>query len=786
MNVPIGLLIQTSTYRVSQQSVVSIILLGALIGSSSPLLAAKRPFTSADDIALSYFGSQGLNDDPFVFSPDHQFLAVYTTHGRLDLNRPESILRVYRTEDIIRILQEPQGTSEPTPVWEIRESTYRHGPIVTRIRWLQDSSGVAFLAKTASGKNQLLLADLRTKVIHELTRKDQCVTGFAVRTRRNFVYTALAQAPPKHAPSLGPSAIIGTGKDLPSLMFPDDLSGPGTSYRNELWAVVSGRRFKLKNPTSGRALIVYSINGKEPSLSPDGQSVVTVLPVGVVPAEWERLYPQAPLPWGSFRIRAGRQDLEGPHGFDLVEEYVLIDLRSGKIQSLVGAPLAMNAAWWAVPSADWSSDGKSIALSGVFVRMASPDSTSISSPCVAVMEIKSLQFTCLESIYGAAGDDKLKWHYVVRVRFTPGSDNHITIDSFWNEAGQNRSTTYMRESTGYWSQDTSGTDESKQQPFGLSIKQSLNDPPVLLATDNGTGVSRVIWDPNPQLRDVSLGEVSVFKWKDQSGHDDVAGLYKPPDYVPGRRYPLVIQTHGFEEDQFIPSGLFPTAFAAQELAAHGMLVLQVRGEACTFGVPEEASCSAANYEAAVNELVKAGIADRDKLGIIGFSRTCYYVLEELTAGSLHFKAASITDGIEYGYFQYLMSSDFGENSFAKEANVAVGAPPFGEGLTLWLKRSSAFRMDRVETPLQVVALNNHLSLMSMWEPYAALRFLQKPVDLMIIRDSEHLMTNPEERMISQGGTVDWFRFWLKGEEDSDPDKAQQYVRWRELRQRQKQ
>jgi len=29
--------------------------------------------------------------------------------------------------------------------------------------------------------------------------------------------------------------------------------------------------------------------------------------------------------------------------------------------------------------------------------------------------------------------------------------------------------------------------------------------------------------------------------------------------------------------------------------------------------------------------------------------------------------------------------------------------------------------------------------------------------------------------------VDWMKFWLKGEEDSDPAKAEQYNRWRELR-----
>src|SRR5258708_1288975 len=205
-----------------------------------------------------------------------------------------------------------------------------------------------------------------------------------------------------------------------------------------------------------------------------------------------------------------------------------------------------------------------------------------------------------------------------------------------------------------------------------------------------------------------------------------------------------------------------------------MLVLQVRGDACptdTTGTPEEAPCFAATYEDAAKELVKAGIADPDKLGIIGFSRTCYYVLEELTAGTLHFKAAAITDGIDYGYFQYLERLDLFNNLYAKEANVIIGAPPFGEGLTQWLKRSPGFRMDRVETPLQVVALDNHASLMGMWEPYAALRYLRKPVDLTIIPDSEHVMTNPGERMISQGGTVDWFRVWLQDYEDPDPAKS---------------
>jgi len=37
--------------------------------------------------------------------------------------------------------------------------------------------------------------------------------------------------------------------------------------------------------------------------------------------------------------------------------------------------------------------------------------------------------------------------------------------------------------------------------------------------------------------------------------------------------------------------------------------------------------------------------------------------------------------------------------------------------------------------------------------------------------------------VSQGGNVDWFRFWLQDYEDPDVNKKAQYEHWRELRDR---
>jgi dipeptidyl aminopeptidase/acylaminoacyl peptidase len=304
---------------------------------------------------------------------------------------------------------------------------------------------------------------------------------------------------------------------------------------------------------------------------------------------------------------------------------------------------------------------------------------------------------------------------------------------------------------------------------------------MLVATDESSKISRVIWDPNPQLKGIELSDVSVFRWKDQAGLNWVGGLYKPIGYVRGRAYPLVIQTHGFHENQFEASGVFPTGFAAQQLAAAGFVVLQVR-DCRGRSTPQEGQCNVAGYEAAVVKLAEEGIVDLERIGIVGFSRTCYYVMEALTIGNIHFKAASITDGVNEGYLQYITSVDDSDNALAREADAMNGAAPFGKGLHEWLEKSPEFNADRVNTPLQVVAAGR-AGVLFMWEPYAALRYLNRPVDLVILNTSEHVLTNPKARIVSQGGTVDWFRFWLKDEEDTDPAKVRQYARWRRLRTR---
>lgn len=726
----------------------------------------KRSFTIADDIELRVFaGSWGV-DEELLFSPDGNYFVVETEHGRRDLNRPEGSLRFYRCQDVQNYLERSNSSRPPSPIWVVNRSTYKEGRILKKWRWLPDSSGVAFLERLPAkvgDSYRLVLADLGKKTTEPLTSAFEAIDQFDVHDRQHYVYTASTLRDPvdplirRNTPST-----VGTGLSLNQLLLPDD---PRTIryYSNRsfyLWAFVGDRRFQVK--TSGAALIPQG----GLALSPDNRSVVTALPVPEVPPSWEAQYPP-PFPSDAYRIRAGQRS---------AHQYVRINLQTGSVQSLTDAPISNGSgSWaWSYASPTWSSNAKEILLPGTYLK-SKIDVPS--RPCIAVVDLATNTTACVEMLKAQTETGTEDgFHHVQEVRFVDGDEQRVLVRfRHFGDIYRLGTTEYQRAPDGTWRMilQTKGDPKEGRDGLEVTVNQNLNEPPLVVAKYKQE--SRVIWDPNPELKNVELGQASVYAWDDKQGRNWTGVLFMPQNYRSGQRYPLVIQTHGFTESRFIPSGVFPTAFAARELAGVGIAVLQVAENlSCPIVTIGEGPCVVSGYEAAINRLVSEGLVNPERIGIIGFSRTCFYVMESLTTTSLHFKAASITDGFLVGYLQYML--EIGPN----EASSMIGASPFGEGLQQWLRRSPEFNLDKVNAPLLVVAAGPS-GVLQMWEPYVGLRYLQKPVDLIMLDTAEHVLTNPAVRMVSQGGSVDWFRFWLQNYEDPDITKAEQYTRWRGLR-----
>ena len=117
----------------------------------------------------------------------------------------------------------------------------------------------------------------------------------------------------------------------------------------------------------------------------------------------------------------------------------------------------------------------------------------------------------------------------------------------------------------------------------IYVDEALNIPPALWVRDSN-GHKREIWDPNPQFHAMQFGLAEPYQWRDADGGDWSGILVKPVGYVAGPHYPLVLQMYDYVDGQFITDGLYPTAFAARELASVGSLFC--RFESGAIGSPK--------------------------------------------------------------------------------------------------------------------------------------------------------------------------------------------------------
>lgn len=704
-----------------------------------PNTPAQQPFSIADDVALADFGDLSYNGRvrALTYSPDRKLVAVNVGRGLPAENLVAGEMRIYSVEALHAFSRRRAG-QPPAALWTLQYATCKSGPIIQDVRWAADSSGFGFRLKRRNGSLQLMYGDLGTHHVRSLSADEQDVTAFDLVDKDHYVYAVRSSDIWKSIPSRTEPAVDVTGLPLSQWAFPVDLYSGGVRGfdRSELWVAAGRKPEPLRDHATGAPTVLFSEGLRSLRLSRDGRWLVTVLAVERVPEEWPQRYrPRSPS--FPYQITAGPQDLKTLNGFLLTGRYTLIDLRDGTSIVPVDAPTGNAAGWWSNVPPEWSADGHAVTLPNVFQQSDGHDGAV--SPCAAVFELSSRTAHCV---------------------------GERTEELRLGSGGTGRELTPRL-----------GVDD----PL-IAVRQSATDPPVFAVRSGKNGaVWRTVWDPNPQLQSVDLGKLTVLDLTDGRGHRVAGGLYLPSVPAKNGRYPLVIQTHEFDPGTFRASGSYPSDYAARVLAADGIAVLEARCSAAPY-TPDEGPCQVDLYEAAVRKLDGEGMIDPNRIGIIGFSRTCYYVLEALTRSSLQFRAATILDGVNAGYWQNLLSVDLALGLSRKEDVSLNGGEPWGAGLQSWLKSAPTFRMSQVNTPLQVFG-EGVPSLVTMWEPYASLRAQGKPTELVLLNSDEHVITNPQVRVATQGRTVDWMRFWLQGYEDPDPKKATRYASWRRMRAR---
>jgi len=763
----------------------------------------QKAFSVKDDIAMARFSELSEEENVstqecHLYSPDRMYVAVVTTKGRLATDQIQSSISVFDLRAVDRFLQSP-SVPQPKPrvvatITAIPDGveTIEYAPLIKDVRWSADSRHLYFRAQNEGGGYQLDEAGVPENTFRTLTPSSYDVNRYDL-AGNTIVYTAAPMDAPRPSPGvpINRDAVDATGYRVKDILFPGQM----TSFQPHTYSMfvlhLDRQHFVPQKVPSysvpETAVYLYTLPFR---LSPDGTHLVSLEPVtGDIPKSWER-YDPLPL-LGYLRLRSDDPDLTRPEKLIRLRQYVLINLASGEKKTLLAAPNAQSLGYLAYANrVAWSNDETRVLVTNVFFPLdpnAASSAPVPTRPCaVASVDLPSLDGRCL---YFDGDAVPFRSGHVSEVRF--GRDRNEALVSLKQDDKQQELITFHLKgsvwkfaSVGPGPGNGGADQEFAQHGAGhnpdvrVYMRQSLNEAPALWASNTSTKEDRLLWNPNPQLDRLAFGGASVYRWKDPTGLEWTAGLVKPVGYTPGHRYPLVIQMYMFREHQFLTDGTYPSAFAARQLASAGFVVLQIQKKPDVLS-DEDAQTGLAGYRSAIQSLSEDGLIDPSRVGVVGFSWTCWYVANALVKAPHLFAAATIADGLDNSYMQYMFFAPDAP-SLQEQMNKIRGGSPFGAGLDRWMKEAPGFHLDQVQTPVRLETINP-ASVLQEWELYASLHIQQKPVDMIYFPDGTHIHRRPQERLESQQGNVDWMRFWLQDYEDPDPAKHAQYQRWQKLR-----
>src|SRR5205814_1954078 len=166
-----------------------------------------------------------------------------------------------------------------------------------------------------------------------------------------------------------------------------------------------------------------------------------------------------------------------------------------------------------------------------------------------------------------------------------------------------------------------------------------------------------------QLKGLSLAHREVTSWKSADGTTIEGIVYKPADFDPKRKYPLLVVIHGGPTGVDQPIVNADRYYPVERLVAKGALVLRpnYRGSAGygeKFRALNVRNLGVGDYAdviSGVDALIAQGWVDKDRVGPMGWSQGGY-ISAFITASSDRFKAVSVGAGIS-DWMTYYANTD---------------------------------------------------------------------------------------------------------------------------------
>lgn len=262
----------------------------------------------------------------------------------------------------------------------------------------------------------------------------------------------------------------------------------------------------------------------------------------------------------------------------------------------------------------------------------------------------------------------------------------------------------------------------------------------------GASAPRVLVDLNPQIKGWELGSQETVRWKNSRGEEIEGILIKPFGYQKGIKYPLIVDGYPMQTNSFKGAAMWGN----QAWASRGYAVFYPNArtphlwwnlfkteayDRAGMG-PKGWNVTVDDVMSGVDELIRRGLVDPNRMGLYGFSN----------GGGVADYLVTRTDRFKCAVSIAAVWPDWAAPVFL-EGGPAI--PLFAGGITPWddpaayIELSAVYHLNKVSTPMLLADGDNDGDfLLGMIEMYNGLRYLGKDVTFLRYPDQGHGFAGP--------------------------------------------
>jgi dipeptidyl aminopeptidase/acylaminoacyl peptidase len=301
------------------------------------------------------------------------------------------------------------------------------------------------------------------------------------------------------------------------------------------------------------------------------------------------------------------------------------------------------------------------------------------------------------------------------------------------------------------------------------FEQRADAPQQLWVTDRSFRRPRQLTHLSESVTRYHFGKSRLVRWRSPEGDTMMGALLLPAAYIPGKKYPLIVQLYGGTplSDDLNTFGLSgPSPFALPDENLHrfsirGYVVLSADTKA---RVGRPMTDIAQSLLPGLNQVIDDGFVDPKRVGIMGDSYGGYSVLSVLVQTN-RFKAAVVSSG--YGnliesYGDMAPDGTGWRISWVEERQGRMGG-------SLWdhrdrfIENSPLFFLDRVTTPVLIIhgTADSAVAVHEADEVFLSLRRLGKAVRYVQYLGEDHEIVG-SANVIDRDAQIDtWFDKYLE-------------------------